>query len=52
MNLRPSEIPVQLHRLIGLAEKYGLADDKAMEDVVAKSSMEERRSMKGSGRRV
>jgi hypothetical protein len=46
MGLRPSKIPVQLHHLIGLAEKFGLADDKAREDVVANSSMEERHSMK------
>jgi len=46
MNLHPSKIPVQLHHLIGLAEKFGLADDKAREDVVARSSMEKRRSLK------
>lgn len=46
MNLRPSKIPVQLHHLIGLAEKFGLADDKAREDLVTNSSTEERRSMK------
>jgi len=46
MNLQPSKIPVQLHHLIGLAEKFGLADDEAREDVVAKSSVEERQSMK------
>jgi hypothetical protein len=46
MKLRPSNIPVQLHHLIGFAEKFGLADDRAREDVVANSSMEERRSMK------
>ncbi|MFL6636824.1 MAG: hypothetical protein ACJ8HJ_31405 [Massilia sp.] len=46
MNLRPSKIPLQLHPLIGLAEKFWLADDKVREHVVANSSMEERRSMK------
>jgi len=46
MNLCPSKIPVLLHHLTGLAEKFGLADDKAREEVVANSSMEERRLMK------
>ena len=48
MHLRPSKIPLQLHPLIVLAEKFGLADDNARENVVANSSMEERRSMKDS----
>lgn len=46
MNLRSSKIPLQLHPLIGLAEKFRLADDKAREHVVANSSMDERRLMK------
>lgn len=46
MNLRPSKIPLQLHPLIGLAEKFGLADDNVREHVVANSSMEERLSIK------
>ncbi|MFL6633544.1 MAG: hypothetical protein ACJ8HJ_14645 [Massilia sp.] len=46
MDIQPSKIPVQLHHLIGLAEKFGLADDKAREDAVANSSPEERRSLK------
>jgi len=46
MNLRPTKIPVQLHHLISLAEKYGHADDWTREDVVANCSAEERRSLK------
>lgn len=46
MRLRHLKIPVQRHLLVGLAEKFGLADDKVREDVVANSSMQERRSTK------
>lgn len=46
MSLHPSKIPAQLHHLIGQAEQYGIADDWAREDVVAKCSPKERRSLK------
>jgi len=46
MNLRPSNIPPQLHHLISLAEKYGIADDRAREGLIGNCSKDERRSLK------
>ena len=46
MNLQPSKIPFTLHPLIGLAERYGIADDWTREDMIAKCTQLERRSLK------
>jgi hypothetical protein len=46
MNLRPSNIPPQLHHLIPLAEKYGIADDRTREDLIGTCSQNQRRSLK------
>lgn len=46
MNLQPTKILAQVHHLIGLAEKFGIADDRAREALVTSCSPEERRSLK------
>lgn len=46
MHLKPKKIPPQLHHLIGRAEKFGIADDWARDDLVASCSPEERRLLK------
>jgi hypothetical protein len=38
IQLDPSKVPVGLHPLIPLAERFGISDDLIREDVVAKAS--------------
>ena len=51
MNLRDSNIPASLHPLIGLAERYGIADDWAREEMIAKCSPSERHALKEAVRK-
>ena len=52
MTLRPAKVPPQLHCLIGLAEKFGVADDRTREALIASCSLEERQALKESVRRL
>lgn len=41
MQLDPSRVPTELHHLIPLAEKFGIADDGLREDFVLSSSRQD-----------
>lgn len=46
MNLQPLNMPPQLHHLIPLAEKFGIADDRVREGLLSNCSQDERHSLK------
>jgi hypothetical protein len=48
MKLLLARIPPELHHLVGLAEKYGVADDWMREDLVRSASSEEKRALKSA----
>lgn len=46
--LDPTKVPIILHALIPLAERFGIGDDLIRADVVEKSSIEEIASMRAA----
>lgn len=45
LRLDPSKVPAELRDLIPLAEQWGIGDDVIRSDVLAKTSLEEKRAL-------